>query len=632
MPRNSKHQKSGGGGSHKKFGKNFKHTKGKRHFSKVSGETDKFKKFKHIQRNQQTEEALRRQKEVELSSGPKTQILESSSDDDDVSPMDQLLESLQSTKNRSAIESSCSSDEDVVDEEEDEELDSIEENEDVDENEEEDDDDSSESNSDDDLPEETVLRPEGSKQKAEVPRNIEDNFEENANEESDDEEIDEETEKATDSGESLDMFSIHLNNELSPDLLECVHTTRVSNTYEVDWKILGRIIVDIPTASKATSDEIPAKKQKKNLLGDEEHFAEEGHVPERLNHKSVDMTKLFVKNQILQHIGAANKVHVTKANISDSIVTGLQAELFSIMNNYQDLYYPHRSHENGEEIRLIYCMHALNHLLKTRTKIMHHNAKLGKSANAKTPAIIPDAYRDQGLFRPKVLIIVPFRDSALRVINTLISLIYPEMGSKVMHYNRFAEEFGGKSLHFSERNPKPEDYQQTFDGNSDDTFRLGISFTRKCMKLFSDFYTSDLLIASPLGLRMIIGAPGDKDRDYDFLASIELLILDQADLFLAQNWDHLLHVLDHLHLQPKSARDTDFSRVRPWCLNGWTRFYRQTLLFSSHELPEFRSLFNSRCANYRGKVRVANPIITGTIRHVAVQIPQVSVDIYNSLR
>lgn len=33
---------------------------------------------------------------------------------------------------------------------------------------------------------------------------------------------------------------------------------------------------------------------------------------------------------------------------------------------------------------------------------------------------------------------------------------------------------------------------------------------------------------------MIIGAEGDKDRNFDFLASTEILVLDQAEMFLMQ--------------------------------------------------------------------------------------------------
>lgn len=68
----------------------------------------------------------------------------------------------------------------------------------------------------------------------------------------------------------------------------------------------------------------------------------------------------------------------------------------------------------------------------------------------------------------------------------------------------------------------------------------GISIVRSSMRLYSPFYSSDIIIASPLGLRTVVGAEGEAKRDFDFLSSIELLVLDQADVFLMQNWEHVL--------------------------------------------------------------------------------------------
>ena len=53
-----------------------------------------------------------------------------------------------------------------------------------------------------------------------------------------------------------------------------------------------------------------------------------------------------------------------------------------------------------------------------------------------------------------------------------------------------------------------ESYNQMFAGNIDDCFRVGVALRRKSVCLYSEFYSSDIILASPLGLRTIIGAEG----------------------------------------------------------------------------------------------------------------------------
>lgn len=134
---------------------------------------------------------------------------------------------------------------------------------------------------------------------------------------------------------------------------------------------------------------------------------------------------------------------------------------------------------------------------------------------------------------------------------------------------------------------------------------------------------SDIIVASPLGLRMIVGAEGDEKRDFDFLAGLELVIMDQAEVCYEQNWDHVLHIWDHFHLQPKEAHSTDFSRLRFSALAGHSKYLSQTCIFSSIQLPELSALMRKRCKNFAGKVIVSNPINSGSISQVLVHLPQV---------
>ncbi|MGH0177156.1 UNVERIFIED_CONTAM: hypothetical protein FKN15_074633 [Acipenser sinensis] len=232
--------------------------------------------------------------------------------------------------------------------------------------------------------------------------------------------------------------------------------------------------------------------------------------------------------------------------------------------------------------------------------------------------------KDKTRTHVKVLILVPFRDSAMRVVQTLISLL--EVGDRkldVSNKKRFKDEFGSGPENQPANLSRPDDYHAVFSGNVDDHFRIGVSILQKSMRLYSPFYSSDIIVASPLGLRTVLGVEGDKKREFDFLSSIELLIIDQADVFLMQNWEHVLHVMKHLNLQPLDSHGVDFSRVRMWNLNNWSRYYRQTLLFSAIQDPQINAIHSKHCCNYRGQVAVKNLPKTGSISQVLVQLPHI---------
>lgn len=52
-------------------------------------------------------------------------------------------------------------------------------------------------------------------------------------------------------------------------------------------------------------------------------------------------------------------------------------------------------------------------------------------------------------------------------------------------------------------------------------------------------------------------------RNYDFLASIDLLVLDQAEAFYYQNMEHLEELLKSVNRFPKKLQElNDISRIR----------------------------------------------------------------------
>ncbi|KAH9046041.1 digestive organ expansion factor [Lactarius hengduanensis] len=280
--------------------------------------------------------------------------------------------------------------------------------------------------------------------------------------------------------------------------------------------------------------------------------------------------------------------------------------------SHRDLYHTCTPRDATLVIRESISLHLLDHITKKRRRVLKNNERLAHAAKAGTPA--PEDVQDQGFTRPSVLILLPFRSSGLRWLESLIAHT-PPPAFQIENITRFRKEFGlpeGVVDKFASAEPDayPPDHVETFGGNPDDNFRVGLKLTRKSVRLFTEFYGSDIIIASPLGLRMSI----EKEKNSDFLSSIEIVVADQIDALTMQNWEHTQFVFTHLNQLPKESHDADISRIKPWYLDGRAVYIRQTVMLSAYETPEIRSLYTQSLKNLAGKVRAFR-------RWAPVQVP-----------
>ncbi|AES63734.2 U3 small nucleolar RNA-associated-like protein [Medicago truncatula] len=329
---------------------------------------------------------------------------------------------------------------------------------------------------------------------------------------------------------------------------------------------------------------------------------------------------------------------VSKTSGGKDINSPKQKMFFSLCSSYRDILHCNKRpfYLKGLEDTSImdaYIMHSLNHVFKTRDCVKKNDSKLARLDEC---ADI-ERFRDQGFTRPKVLILLPFANVAYRVVKRLIQLTPLAYKVNVEHMDRFSAKFGGEEDKGDKENgeelenaypqvsSKPYDHNLLLGGNNEDDFMIGIKFTRKTVKLFSDFHTSDFIIASPLCLlNKIEETECNKEKDVDFLSSIEVLIIDHADVMAMQNWSHVHTVIEHLNRLPSTLPRTDVMRIRRWYLDEQARFYRQTIILGFYSNPDINTSFNQQCSNYEGKVKLKCKY-KGVMQKVLPKIQQVYV-------
>lgn len=352
----------------------------------------------------------------------------------------------------------------------------------------------------------------------------------------------------------------------------------------------------------------------------------------------------------------------TKNRSSDNCsFSALQSTLFPALVGYADVLLTMANRENRHGIDNILALHLLNHVLKSRSRVQKHNRRIKQlsqqedkekhmhNQGAAAPVNVNEdedrKYRDQGYTRPKVLVLLPTRSTCLDFVHRMLALL--DKSAIVDNLDRFDAEYaaplqGGTSTvvqtgeddarRKSVLQAKGPEWQELFgdNANDDDDFKLGIAITpsaknaakntknvkAECgtdqhvsVRLYTDFYRSDIVIASPLGLKMVMAEDegGDKE-DVDFLSSIEICLVARADVLLMQNWDHVNRALSSINQQPRKNNDTDFSRVRNYLLAGQAAHWRQLIVVSSFTDPHIMSSFKRSAKSISGQLKLRRKV------------------------
>ncbi|EDO07018.2 uncharacterized protein BBOV_IV006620 [Babesia bovis T2Bo] len=258
--------------------------------------------------------------------------------------------------------------------------------------------------------------------------------------------------------------------------------------------------------------------------------------------------------------------------------------LFHCLNSYVDIHYAGCKVGDLASVRFLYALHTANHIYKSLSSTVEQS---------------------DGFTRPRVLYLCGLKCMAADFINHLITLF--TANKEDPRFDKFMEEYylpddeaSAQESSFL-KTKKSFDFVETFSGNQEDAFKMGLQYQAGKLRLYTPFYSSDIIVASPLGLKILI----QEDEDYDYLSSIEVILIDRLDVLKFQNWRFFMDVFEKLNQPLKKWRDADVSRLRHSTIDGQSELYRQTVCVSCTEHAIFNSFFK-RLPNRRGGIKLSS--------------------------
>ena len=390
-------------------------------------------------------------------------------------------------------------------------------------------------------------------------------------------------------------------------------------------------------------------------------------------------TKQKVKQRRkLTAASASTTASSAPALLDDDLPHPLQRALLPLLATYRDVVYPclaptaasstftAATHTAAVQA---YCLHVVNHVVRTRETVLRHNAKISEwhrkllerrdrerlerqqqkqqaklrsdssrtepakqprnqqatptTVDAVSQSALPPEYRDQGFTRCRVLILLPYAHFAYKAINCLLALLPSSGRVDILNRRRYEAEFSGEGLVGPDKD-KPADYRYLMTGELNDAFRVGLSLGSRGVRLYAPFHASDVIVASPLGLKLLL----DGGEGHDWLSSVEVLVMDQCDVFSMQNWQHVDSCLQALNQLPrgqplsradeqhgKQQVEMDISRVKNYFLDSHARYYRQTIVLANQLSNDIHHLATQQLHNHAGLV-LLRPLYSGVLTRI----------------